>query len=305
MNENLRNHQTYEPPSDRIKSERITLSKFNSEQKQEKSQDNQTKFIQTDDLLNFQDFTDMIKNNKQLLTRENISHLKTLINDKNSDNPIYIADLSKLVHQQLKWIQNLPTVKPYYAIKCNNNPEIIKTLIKLGCRFDCASKNEIKTILDLGVDSSRIIFANPCKPPSHLKYAYENKVDLMTFDGSEELEKIKFFHPNAKLVIRIRVDDSKSICQFGAKFGVHNGKTRILIEKISAMGMNLVGVSFHVGSGCGDPNAYYDAIKKSREIFDEAEEFGFKLTLLDIGGGFPGHEDGSIKFEHHAIVILK
>ncbi|XP_021357122.1 ornithine decarboxylase-like [Mizuhopecten yessoensis] len=59
-----------------------------------------------------------------------------------------------------------------------------------GCcpSFDCASK-----VLELGVDPSRIIYANPCKQNSHLTYAKEHNVDLMTFDTEEKLIKVKMF----------------------------------------------------------------------------------------------------------------
>lgn len=40
-----------------------------------------------------------------------------------------------------------------------------------GCGFDCASTAEMKQVLDLGVDPSRIIYANPCRSPPALEYA--------------------------------------------------------------------------------------------------------------------------------------
>jgi len=50
--------------------------------------------------------------------------------------------------------------------------------------------------------------------------------------------------------------------------------------------MQVVGVSFHVGSGCRDASRYEDALKDARSIFDMAEkEFDMKMRLLDIGGG--------------------
>lgn len=53
--------------------------------------------------------------------------------------------------------------------------------------------------------------------------------------------------------------------------------------------MQVVGVSFHVGSGCRDASRYELALRDAREIFDMAEkEYGFKMNILDIGGGFPG-----------------
>jgi ornithine decarboxylase len=41
-------------------------------------------------------------------------------------------------------------------------------MTELGLGFDCASKNEIETVLNLGVHPSRIIYAQPCKTPPSL-----------------------------------------------------------------------------------------------------------------------------------------
>ena len=58
-------------------------------------------------------------------------------------------------------------------------------------------KGEIQKILDLDVEASRIVYANPCKQNSHIKYAVDNGVNLMTFDNEYELYKIKNIHPSA------------------------------------------------------------------------------------------------------------
>lgn len=50
--------------------------------------------------------------------------------------------------------------------------------------------------------------------------------------------------------------------------------------------------SFHCGSGCQNAQAYPAALAVARSLFDLAARRGVKLTLLDIGGGFPGW-DGS------------
>ena len=57
---------------------------------------------------------------------------------------------------------------------------------------------EIQTILDYGVEPDRIVFANPCKQLSHMKFAVSHGVDLMTFDNEMELQKAKRFAPNAR-----------------------------------------------------------------------------------------------------------
>jgi len=55
-------------------------------------------------------------------------------------------------------------------------------------------------VLSIGVDPSRIIFANPAKPSSHIRHAAAVRVDTMTLDNESELHKIKRFFPTAKVI---------------------------------------------------------------------------------------------------------
>lgn len=53
------------------------------------------------------------------------------------------------------------------------------------------------------------------------------------------------------------------------------------------------GVSFHVGSGCGDANAYKTALSHAKMVFDECNRLGTPpLHIVDLGGGFPGDTGG-------------
>ena len=46
--------------------------------------------------------------------------------------------------------------------------------------------------------ADRIIYANPCKQSSFIRYAQEVGVEIMTFDNEQELIKIQQLYPNAK-----------------------------------------------------------------------------------------------------------
>lgn len=52
----------------------------------------------------------------------------------------------------------------------------------------------------MGVDSSKIVFAQTVKPIHNLKLARDRNVSLMTFDNEEELIKIQKHFPDAKCV---------------------------------------------------------------------------------------------------------
>eukprot|EP00795_Rhopilema_esculentum_P007659 gene7659-13483_t len=188
---------------------------------------------------------------------------------EDKDDAFIIGDLGDIINKIKKFKQHLPNVEPFYAVKCNNEPTVLNFLSNNGLGFDCASKVEIQTMLNLGVSPDRIIFANPCKQTSHIKYAASNNVSMMTFDNEQELHKIKANYPHAQLVIRIKVDDSKSLFQLGVKFGVLQGKTRPLLEAAKRLQLNVIGVSFHVGSGCYDSEAFYYAVKAARNVFNE------------------------------------
>jgi ornithine decarboxylase len=208
-----------------------------------------------------------------------------------SDQPFFIVNLKEVIKKINLWRERLPTVDPFYAVKCNPDDIIIRLMSSMGLGFDCASKNEIARVVSAGATPEKIIFANPCKMTEQIKYARSNDIDMMTFDSSHELYKIKLYHPSAKLVIRIQTDDSKSRCKFNCKFGVSLDQVKDLLHQAKFMELDIVGVSFHVGSGCEDPNVYYTALQDCKKVYDMGKEFGFELETIDIGGGFPGDND--------------
>ncbi|KAL7752452.1 Ornithine decarboxylase [Sorochytrium milnesiophthora] len=219
---------------------------------------------------------------KQQMTR--------VLSDEVSDDAFYVADVGEVIRQHVQWTQSLPRVEPFYAVKCNPDPIVLQTMVRLGTGFDCASKAEIDAVLALGVDPNRIIYANPCKAASHIRHAAAVGVRMMTFDNADELHKIKKHHPNPLMVLRVLTDDSRSVCKFGVKFGAPPATTRMLLETAKALAIEVIGVSFHVGSGCFDAGAFHDAIVTARRVFDQGEELGFKFSMLDVGGGFPGSD---------------
>jgi ornithine decarboxylase len=207
---------------------------------------------------------------------------------RENEEAFYFIDLGTVVRKYKEWITNLPRVHPFFAIKCNPNTAIIKTLASFGVNFDCASKSEIQQILGCGVDPTRIIYANPCKMKNHITYAKSMGVEMMTFDNKDELLKIAECYPDAKLVLRIITDDSHSICRFSTKFGAPLDMCEDLIRTAKQMNLNLIGISFHVGSGCMSVQSFETAIRSAHGLFQFAETVGYQFNFLDLGGGWPG-----------------
>ncbi|KAF5278895.1 hypothetical protein FQR65_LT15510 [Abscondita terminalis] len=210
---------------------------------------------------------------------------------KNNDDAFYFCDLNDVVQKLCYWQELMPNIQPFYAVKCNDDEYIIKVLAALGLGFHCCSTSSLKKVVSHQIESNRIIFANTTKPISFIQNAFENGVDLMTFDSKAELYKIKHIFPNARLVLRITYK-AKALVELGRKFGCDAyTEAPKLLEIGRDLGLNIVGVSFHVGHGSQNIDAYYQSIKLARVVFDAAKSLGIDLNLLDIGGGFSGHTE--------------
>lgn len=212
--------------------------------------------------------------------------------DTDIEQSFFIADLGEVYRQFVRWKKNLPRIEPFYAVKCNPDPLVMRLLASLGAGFDCASKDEIAKVLALtpNVPRRNIIFANPCKANPQIRYAQQAGVEMMTFDNADELHKCKKLYPNSQLLLRIWTDDSKSQCQLSRKFGASEESIRPLLKLAKILSLNVIGVSFHVGSGSHDPDAFVSSVDMAKRAFDIGRDLGYDFSILDVGGGFC-HDD--------------
>ncbi|QPG77119.1 hypothetical protein FOA43_004523 [Brettanomyces nanus] len=230
-------------------------------------------------------FEPVLQKQMQLIGTAIREHLMNI--DEQELDSFFVCDIGELKRLVKKWRENLPRIEPFYAVKCNNDRELLRTMaVELGLGFDCASKNEIQNILSLGVNPSRIIYANPCKAIPHIRYAKEKGVDLTTVDNIDELYKMKRLHEDCGLLIRILTDDSTSACPLSVKFGASLDYAKQIVDTCSQLKLNLRGIAFHVGSGCKNFNTIKSAVADCKKMFDYAATKGFELDLLDVGGGF-------------------
>ncbi|XP_069478547.1 antizyme inhibitor 2-like [Ambystoma mexicanum] len=236
-------------------------------------------------------------------SRDLIDQMVGDLPDTDEKDAFYVADLGDVVKKHLRFVKALPRVTPFYAVSCNSSPGVLQTLADLGTGFHCWSKTELELVEGFGVPPERIIYANPCKQPSHMQHAARTEVTVMTFDSKAELVNVSTNHPNARMVLRIHADNSTSTFPSSEKFGAPLESCRHLLEVAKSLNLEVIGVSFHVGTGCRDPRIFTRCIADARLVFDMAEASGQKMHLLDIGGGFPGTEDSRVRFQEFVPVI--
>lgn len=180
------------------------------------------------------------------------------------------------------WSSSLPAVAPYYAVKCNPDPQLLGLLRGHGFGFDCASQRE----LSLMKSKDSLIYANPCKSERDLAYAKTMGSPMTVVDSYEEVEKLEHTSYTGGALLRIKVDDSGSKMPFGGKFGADVSLTEQIGVYAKKKNICLRGVSFHVGSESGSPYAHRNAIHLARAQCETLTKAGHEATIIDLGGGF-------------------
>ena len=197
-----------------------------------------------------------------------------------------------------QWQRHLPTVVPHYAVKSNNDHQVLRWLREVGVRYDCASPAEIKQVLKAGATPDDIIYANPCKSHADIRVAKHLGVPITVVDSPEEVEKLAEIGMTSTL-IRLKVPDAASAQPFSRKFGAPLSWVPDILHALRISGIRHAGWSFHVGSLCGEPQQFSRAI----EVCAEASAIAYeKPDIIDIGGGFI-HEP--IQFETAAAEIRR
>src|SRR5947207_9481134 len=223
---------------------------------------------------------------------------------KEQGTPVVIIDHDVIRKNYAEFKRHLPKVQAYYAVKANPAPEIVRTLYKAGASFDVASLPEFMTVYEniknLPAKQQqdfiwdKIIYANPTKPKETL-LALDKYKPLVTFDNLNELKKIKQYAPNAGVVLRLRVPNTGSMVELSSKFGCDPGEAVDLIQAAFKLGLVVEGLSFHVGSQCTNFENFVQALEISSAVMREAKTRGYKLKILDIGGGFPDPYNRHVK----------
>ncbi|NXX85112.1 AZIN2 inhibitor, partial [Urocolius indicus] len=236
-------------------------------------------------------------------TRDLLENLLVeLCQERDQQASFFVADLGDIVQKHLRFLKALPRVKPFFPVRCNGSEGVIRLLAELGASFACANKAEISRVQSIGVPADRIFYSSPCKQVAHIRYAASQGVQLMTFDNEVELSKVARSHPHARMLLGIAADSSLS-AHPSMRFGTTLESCRHLLEAAKEQAVEVVGISFHLGSHGLEPQAFAQAVAAAQMAFEMGTELGYHMHLLDIGGGFPGTEDTRARFEEMAAVI--
>jgi ornithine decarboxylase len=213
-------------------------------------------------------------------------HIRRLVRLYGS--PLIILDCER-VRQQFKRLRRaLPGVDLHYALKPFPHPAVVRAIAALGGSLDLATTGEVQLAASLGVEGARCIHTHPIKRDIDIRNALHHDVRVFVVDNPDEVRKFRRYRDKAELLIRVSFRSPGAVSDLSRKFGCDPENALALIRLAAQLGIEVRGVSFHVGSQAPNPMKHVEAIDACARLLAAArrEKLGV-LDTLDIGGGFP------------------
>lgn len=214
------------------------------------------------------------------------SNVLSLVKKLKPNYSIYCLRPQILRNTAVKFTKLFPG-KVMYAVKCNPHPLVLNALSQGGIsRFDVASAAEVAQIGNTFPDAD-IYFMHPVKSRQAIRMAYNDYgVRHFAIDHYNELQKVieETGGKNLTVMVRVKTPPSEgSLYHLAKKFGAEPAMAAKLMQQAKEAGVQ-VGITFHVGSQCIEPQAYSRALEMIGQVIEMA---GIKPVCLDVGGGFP------------------
>lgn len=207
---------------------------------------------------------------------------------KEFGSPLLIVDCERVRVQLRKLRKALPGVDLHYALKPLPHASVVRTAYAEGAFMDLATTGEVQLVQRLGVDPDRCIHTHPIKRDQDIRNALEFGVRVFVADNPDEVRKFAPYANKAELLLRVSFRSPGAVCDLSRKFGCDPENAVALARLAAELGIQVRGLSFHVGSQAADAGKHVEAIEACAKLLATArkEKLG-ACDTLDIGGGFP------------------
>lgn len=221
--------------------------------------------------------------------------------------PVYIYSAATITDHYRKLVAAFKRVDPLicYSIKSCSNLSILRLLADLGAGMDVVSGGELFRAGLAKVHGHRIVYAGVGKTDEEIIEALDYSPDgstrhgirLFNIESEAEFENIAALARSRGVVceatLRVNPDvDPKTHVytttgKKETKFGVDLERARAFFRRY---GRNehcrLTAIHLHIGSPVYTVEPYIEAVKRALALIDELAAEGFKVTALNLGGGF-------------------
>lgn len=184
-----------------------------------------------------------------------------------------------------------------FSVKACGNVNILKFLAQQGSGFDIVSGGELYRVLQAAGEPAKVVYAGVGKTDKEITEALDAGIAYFNIESEAELENLirlarqKGKRPKAALRINPDVDPKThtytTTGKKESKFGVDIGRAqKVFAEYGKNDSVNLCAIHIHLGSAGHTVEPYVEAIEKTMVLVDRLRADGFKIEMLDIGGGY-------------------
>jgi diaminopimelate decarboxylase/aspartate kinase len=199
---------------------------------------------------------------------------------------VYDLETISAAARALRGIQAVGRV--HYSMKANSSPRILQAIRAQGVDFECVSRGEVKRALQLfpDLDPQRILYTPNFAPRDEYAWAFGRGVRV-TVDNLYALTAWPDLFRNREIFARIDTGVGRGhhhhVRTAGAhsKFGVPVTELKQFSRHSQELGVRIVGLQAHVGSGIFDVTNWEHT---ARQLADIAQHFA-EVKVIDVGGG--------------------
>jgi len=203
--------------------------------------------------------------------------------------PYSVFDVATATAAYDELLQALPLDEVWVAIKAAPVPALVDALNLRGASFDIASVGEMRMCFEAGVKPEQLSFGNPVRSLPDLRLAADMGVRTWVVDSALEVERVAHNAPGSRVVIRIWTSGKGADWPLNQRYGCTPEQAVELGRSAHRLGLNVGGISFHVGSLQRDIHAWDRPVRDAAAVWSELAREGVDgLELLNIGGGLPG-----------------
>ena len=200
----------------------------------------------------------------------------------------YVYDLASVraAARRLKGLSSIARV--LYAVKANDQPELLNALAQEGTGFECVSWNEVEFVLENvpGVDVGELLFTPNFAPRREYEKALEKGVRL-TIDNAWVVQQWPELFRGSEVFLRLDLEAGyghhKKVITAGAdsKFGISLDDVDSVLEVLAAQGAQVTGLHTHTGSGVINAGVWREQLERFIDVLPSFPD----VRVLDLGGG--------------------
>ncbi|MCT4640708.1 MAG: diaminopimelate decarboxylase [Bacteriovoracaceae bacterium] len=211
--------------------------------------------------------------------------------------PCYIYSLDVVEKNYLQYSDNIAksgfdsTI--CFAMKSNNNVDVLSKLKTLGCGLDIVSGGELKRAIELGFNPKKIVFSGVGKTQDEIELGLDYGIYSFNVESISELELINKLAKEKNKIATVAFRFNPKVHAITHKHistGYKTHKFGLLEEDILKTVQNekywshtkLIGLSVHIGSQLRDLNATFEAIDRVCSFANKSLK---DLEFIDVGGG--------------------